>query len=454
MSKIKKIATIFLLIIALLLIGIAIMGFIMEIYPTSGYLILQSLPKQIKNNEFYGSAEIEVKANVDLSQDLGQGTKANIDVKNKIEKIKLKDDKSYIQGGMQVDYADLASNNNYYIAYGNKDTTYLYYSDEKIPSDYELRYDSWCKLKKANKTSGNFAKDLKNILKKVENKSLNRDKMIIYGNITSENLASLWENIENIDPQNVAMIQGISNNESASVKIQFDKKSQRLTSVELGFKNVSAASNSIIEYAKIKINVINSGVDKIKVPDNFDSKITNTQYNVSEPVETPQTEYTDTNEWLQDYHTVGLLLDGKRVDLKTIKDVIYQNRDYVKWSLSKDSNLLETNLTTDSNAKIYLYTDETNEVTQIEFDNSYAKNNTLKVMIAGLTFGTSKDETIQKLGEPAKSISGDGKDELTYYIGQKKEYELTLDFYTETKTINGGLQKINLLINTSTKLGN
>ena len=454
MSKIKKIATIFLLIIALLLIGIAIMGFIMEIYPTSGYLILQSLPKQIKNNEFYGSAEIEVKANVDLSQNLGQGTKANIDVKNKIEKIKLKDDKSYIQGGMQVDYADLASNNNYYIAYGNKDTTYLYYSDEKIPSDYELRYDSWCKLKKANKTSGNFAKDLKNILKKVENKSLNRDKMIIYGNITSENLASLWENIENIDPQNVAMIQGISNNESASVKIQFDKKSQRLTSIELGFKNVSAASNSIIEYAKIKINVINSGVDKIKVPDNFDSKITNTQYNVSEPVETPQTEYTDTNEWLQDYHTVGLLLDGKRVDLKTIKDVIYQNRDYVKWSLSKDSNLLETNLTTDSNAKIYLYTDETNEVTQIEFDNSYAKNNTLKVMIAGLTFGTSKDETIQKLGEPAKSISGDGKDELTYYIGQKKEYELTLDFYTETKTINGGLQKINLLINTSTKLGN
>lgn len=448
MSKIKKIATIFLLIIALLLIGIAIMGFIMEIYPTSGYLILQSLPKQIKNNEFYGSAEIEVKANVDLSQDLGQGTKANIDVKNKIEKIKLKDDKSYIQGGMQVDYADLASNNNYYIAYGNKDTTYLYYSDEKIPSDYELRYDSWCKLKKANKTSGNFAKDLKNILKKVENKSLNRDKMIIYGNITSENLASLWENIENIDPQNVAMIQGISNNESASVKIQFDKKSQRLTSIELGFKNVSAASNSIIEYAKIKINVINSGVDKIKVPDNFDSKITNTQYNVSEPIETPQTEYTDTNEWLQDYHTVGLLLDGKRVDLKTIKDVIYQNRDYVKWSLSKDSNLLETNLTTDSNAKIYLYTDETNEVTQIEFDNSYAKNNTLKVMIAGLTFGTSKDETIQKLGEPAKSISGDGKDELTYYIGQKKEYELTLDFYTETKTINGGLQKINLLINT------
>lgn len=451
MSKTKKIAAIFPIIIALLLIGIAITGFVMELYPTSGYLIWQSLPKQIKNSEFYGSAEIDVKADVDLSQNLGQGTKANIDVKNKINKIKVKDGKSYIQGDMQVDYADLARNNNYYIAYENNDTTYLYYSDEKIPSDYELRYDSWCKLKKANKTSGNFAKDLKNILRKVENRSLNRDKMAVYGNITSGNLNSLWENIENIDPQNVAMIQGIPNNESASVKIQFDKKSQRLTSIELEFKNVSAGLNSTIEYAKIKINVINSGVDKIKIPDNFDSEITNTQYNVSEPVETPQTEYTDTNEWLQDYHTAGLLLDGKRVDLKTIKDVIYQNKDYVKWSLSKDSNLWATSLTTDSNAKIYLYTDEANEVTQIEFDNSYTKNNTLKVMIAGLTFGASKDETIQKLGEPAKSISGDGKDELTYYIGQKKEYELTLSFYTETKTINGGLQKINLLMNSNNK---
>ena len=72
-------------------------------------------------------------------------------------------------------------------------------------------------------------------------------------------------------------------------------------------------------------------------------------------------------------------------------------------------------------------------------------------MIAGLTFGASKDQTIQKLGEPAKSISGDGKDELTYYIGQNKEYELTLSFYTETKTINGGLQKINLLMNSNNK---
>ncbi len=167
------------------------------------------------------------------------------------------------------------------------------------------------------------------------------------------------------------------------------------------------------------------------------------------PIESTQPEVS-----LQSFMSLGLVLDGKKMnDMASVRTYISGSNRYRGWEVSTDGNLYKNSLSTDENAQVYLYTNEANQVTQLEFDNTYAKKNSLNLLIGGLSLGCKKEELTGKFGVPEKTISTQESDELHYYIGDDHAQEIVLMFYKGDQTSNSGLQKITIFSNPGSIVG-
>ena len=152
--------------------------------------------------------------------------------------------------------------------------------------------------------------------------------------------------------------------------------------------------------------------------------------------------------------SLGLVLDGERMnDMTSVRSYISGNNRYSGWEVSTDGNLYKNSLITDENAQVYVYTNEADLVTQLEFDNTYAKKNSLNLLIGGLSLGCKKEELTGKFGVPEKTISTQESDELHYYIGDDHAQEIVLMFYKGDQTTNSGLQKITIFCNPGSIVG-
>ena len=161
------------------------------------------------------------------------------------------------------------------------------------------------------------------------------------------------------------------------------------------------------------------------------------------PIESTQPETS-----LQNFRSLGIILDGQKMEsMEYVRTCISQSDRYTGWTVSEDGNLYQNSLITDENAQVYVYTNEGNQVTQVEFNNIYAKKNSLNFLIGGLTLGCGKEKIEEKFGNPAKTISTMQSDELHYYIGNDRRQEIVFTIYTGDQTTNSGLQKVTIFEN-------
>lgn len=170
---------------------------------------------------------------------------------------------------------------------------------------------------------------------------------------------------------------------------------------------------------------------EIHIPKGLDSGASGEDFVMPEPtpVESAQPEAS-----LQSFMSLGLVLDGERMnDMTSVRSYISGNNRYSGWEVSTDGNLYKNSLITDENAQVYVYTNEADLVTQLEFDNTYAKKNSLNLLIGGYRLDAKKEELTGKFGVPEKTISTQESDELHYYIGDDHAQEIVLMFYKETR---------------------
>lgn len=441
-NNIKKCA----ITIVLIFCAIGLIYFIPEWFPTSHSLISRCLKSQIKNNCITGSVSITAKTNINLSE---SDKTAYVKIHSNIDDFVIRNDRIEASGNILVDYTDLAESKGFYKIYTdlNKKEEYLYYSDKEPETDYLLKYDQWTKinlnienLSNSDKENYNNPKQIKNALKKITDTNFDKNKFIITGKISYTNARPIIDMIKITDANNLTLINSIQGQDSADIEIKFDKKTHNIKKIILKYNAKKKNRNSV--QLTLDINLTNKTNVNVEIPEKLKSNVSRIDFEIPTPTEKHNQ---DTETKIQSYEELGLIIDGQRVFFDNIKDLITSNTDYKKWEVSKDANLYITSLNTDDNAKIYLFTNEENSVTQIELDNVYSSVNPLKVFIGGLTFGCSKKDISDKFGDPVQTTSDPESTDFIYYVGQNKSYKVTFSFYDEKEGINSGLQKINIL---------
>lgn len=428
-----------------------------EIHPMTNTLISRSLAEQQYNNYISGKMQLKVDASVKAED----GTYAGMSIDNHIDKIVLNDGKADITGSIDIDYAGLAENKDKYRILGNNSTQtmYLYFKDEDDSSaDGETgeEYSRWYKMKQSEKESDrkNVPEILRKTLKDIEDKSFDEKKLSITGTITADRLAYILDYFEEFDPKNMNLLQGLQKETQFDITLQYAKKGNRniLKKITLLAENTYTGDNVKIGNIKIVIELDEAVRGKeIYIPKGLETGASGEDFVMPEPkpIESTQPEVS-----LQSFMSLGLVLDGKKMnDMASVRTYISGSNRYRGWEVSTDGNLYKNSLSTDENAQVYLYTNEANQVTQLEFDNTYAKKNSLNLLIGGLSLGCKKEELTGKFGVPEKTISTQESDELHYYIGDDHAQEIVLMFYKGDQTTNSGLQKITIFCNPGSIVG-
>lgn len=428
-----------------------------EIHPMASTLIARSLTEQQYNNYISGKMDVKVDASVKAED----GTYAGMVIENHMDKVVLSGGKADITGAVDINYAGLAENKDRYRIYGDDSTQtmYLYFKDEdEIPVTgvTDKDYSKWYKMKQPEKESDkkNVPGILRKTLKDIEDKSFNKEKLSITGTITADRLAYILDYFEEFDPKNMNLLQGLEGETQFDITLQYTKKENRniLKKITLLAENTCAGDNVKIGNIEITMELDETAHGKeIHIPKGLDSGASGEDFVMPEPtpVESAQPEAS-----LQSFMSLGLVLDGERMnDMTSVRSYISGNNRYSGWEVSTDGNLYKNSLITDENAQVYVYTNEADLVTQLEFDNTYAKKNSLNLLIGGLSLGCKKEELTGKFWVPEKTISTQESDELHYYIGDDHAQEIVLMFYKGDQTTNSGLQKITIFCNPGSIVG-
>lgn len=428
-----------------------------EIHPMASTLIARSLTEQQYNNYISGKMDVKVDASVKAED----GTYAGMVIENHMDKVVLSGGKADITGAVDINYAGLAENKDRYRIYGDDSTQtmYLYFKDEdEIPVTgvTDKDYSKWYKMKQPEKESDkkNVPGILRKTLKDIEDKSFNKEKLSITGTITADRLAYILDYFEEFDPKNMNLLQGLEGETQFDITLQYTKKENRniLKKITLLAENTCAGDNVKIGNIEITMELDETAHGKeIHIPKGLDSGASGEDFVMPEPtpVESAHPEAS-----LQSFMSLGLVLDGERMnDMTSVRSYISGNSRYSGWKVSTDGNLYKNSLITDENAQVYVYTNEADLVTQLEFDNTYAKKNSLNLLIGGLSLGCKKEELTGKFGVPEKTISTQESDELHYYIGDDHAQEIVLMFYKGDQTTNSGLQKITIFCNPGSIVG-
>lgn len=422
-----------------------------EIHLMANTLISRSLTEQQYNNYIGGKMQIKVDASVKAED----GTYAGMNIDNRINKVVLNDGKADITGMIDINYAGLAENKDNYRILGDNSTQtmYLYFKDEDGTScdgKSSEEYSKWYKMKQPEKESDkkNVPEILRKTLKDIEDKSFNEEKLSITGTITADRLSYVLDYLEEFDPKNMNLLNGLQGKTQFDITLQYAKKENRniLKKITLLAENTYAGSNVKIGNIEIvmELDEAASG-EEIHIPNGLEAGASGEDFVMPEP--TP-VESTQPEASLQSFMSLGLILDGKKMnDMASVRTYISESSRYSGWEVSTDGNLYKSSLSTDGNAQVYLYTNEANQVTQLEFDNTYAKKNSLNLLIGGLSLGCRKEELTEKFGAPEKTISTQESEELHYYIGDDHAQEIVLMFYKGDQTTNSGLQKITIFCN-------
>ena len=311
-------------------------------------------------------------------------------------------------------------------------------------------------MKQSEKESDrkNVPEILRKTLKDIEDKSFDEKKLSITGTITADRLAYILDYFEEFDPKNMNLLQGLQKETQFDITLQYAKKGNRniLKKITLLAENTYTGDNVKIGNIEIVIELDEAVRGKeIYIPKGLETGASGEDFVMPEPkpIESTQPEVS-----LQSFMSLGLVLDGKKMnDMASVRTYISGSNRYRGWEVSTDGNLYKNSLSTDENAQVYLYTNEANQVTQLEFDNTYAKKNSLNLLIGGLSLGCKKEELTGKFGVPEKTISTQESDELHYYIGDDHAQEIVLMFYKGDQTSNSGLQKITIFSNPGSIVG-
>lgn len=432
--------------IAFVFCAIGLIYFVPEWFPTSHSLISRCLKPQIKDNCITGNVSITAESNINLNEN---NKTAYVKIHSNVDNFIIKDNKIEASGNIFVNYTDLAESKGFYKIYTdiNKKEEYLYYSDIEPETDYLLRYDQWTKinlntenLSSGNEENYNNPKQIKNALRKITDSKFDKNRFVVTGKISYTNARPIIDMIKITDANNLTLINSLQGQNSADIAIQFDKSTHDIKKITLKFNAKKKSKDSI--QLTLDINFVNKANVNVEIPDELKSNVSRLDFEIPTPTEKSNQ---DAETKIESYESLGIIIDGKRMSFDNVKNQITNNPDYRKWEISKDANLYVTSLKTDDNAKIYLFTNEENSVTQIELDNLYTSINPLKVFIGGLTFGCSKENITDKFGDPDQTTSDSESTDLMYYVGKDKSYKVTFSFYNQKEGRNSGLQKINIL---------
>lgn len=419
-----------------------------EFFPTARTIVARSLTEQQYNNYITGKMSIKVKASVEADN----GTYGDITVENTVDKITLNEGRSDIAGSIKINYADLAENNGKYeILSDTADSSMYMFFQNKENDDSSIQDGgSWYRISPKEKENDekNVPRIIRKTLKDMDEVSYNKEEMQVTGIITASRLKYILDYFEWFDGTNMNLLQGLSDSTIFNVKLQYGKSGYHniLQSISLSAKDASAGENVSISKISIRMDITEKTSGKeINIPSDVVSEALDTEFVMPQatPIESAQPETS-----LQDFRSLGIILDGQKMEsMEYVRTCISQSDRYTGWTVSEDGNLYQNSLITDENAQVYVYTNEGNQVTQVEFNNIYAKKNSLNFLIGGLTLGCKKEKIEEKFGNPAKTISTMQSDELHYYIGNDRRQEIVFTIYTGDQTTNSGLQKVTIFEN-------